>query len=176
MCGSPGSILFDPGLLSASLGRIPVDAWSLPSTYRATGVHHGYRRVVLVSAGAKQKYADFFDFVWTELEPVYEAWLSWIDPDGFIVPHRDAAPWRERWQVPIAASGQWVAGESFVPTAGIAFPVRHWEPHAVVNRDSAPRVHIVVDRDVFVALPKLGFETFAIPGHMMDLVERGRSQ
>lgn len=160
--------MFDPGQLRAALAGVPEEAWSLPSTYRDTGVHHGYRRVVLVSAGKPQPHAQLFEVVWEALTPVADAWLSWIEPGGFIVPHRDAGPWRERWQVPIEPSGQW-CGQ---PTPVEAFTVRHWEPHMVTNRGPRPRIHIVVDRDIRVGPDPEPFATFDIPGDMADLIER----
>lgn len=164
---------FDPGRLQTALAGVPSAAWSLPSAYANTGVHHGYRRVVLVSAGHHQPHADLFGFVWDELDPIRDAWLSWIDPGGFIAPHRDPGPWWERWQVPIAASGDWRSLDaSFRPESGVAFPVKHWEPHAVANRGANPRIHIVIDRDVRLALPPLPFETYPTSADMADLIER----
>jgi hypothetical protein len=157
------------------LQRIPDTAWSLPSTYPNTDVHHGYRRVVLVSAGRLQPpHAELFAPVWERLAPVWDAWLSWIDPGGFIRPHRDGAPWRERWQVPIQPSGLWCGPVTFAPHPGEAFAVRHWEPHAVTNRGLRPRIHVVVDRDVFIEREPLPFTTFPIPADMADLIERSR--
>ncbi|YCU34449.1 aspartyl beta-hydroxylase [Mycobacteroides abscessus] len=165
---------FDPSRLQTALAGIPTSAWSLASTYTQTRVHHGYRRVGLVSARQMQKHAELFQFVWDALDPIWDAWLSWIEPGGFIIAHRDAGPWRERWQVPISAAGQWRAQETFAPKSGEAFPVTHWEPHAVVNRTDAPRIHLVIDRDIHVNRPALPFETFPIPADMADLIERSQ--
>lgn len=121
-----------------------------------------------------QDHAQLFDFVWDKLNPVRDAWLSWINPGGFIIPHRDAGPWRERWQVPISAAGQWCAQDTFTPQSGEAFPVTHWELHAVVNRTNTPRIHLVIDRDIQVDQPPLPFETFPIPADMADLIERSQ--
>lgn len=164
----------DSGQLQIALAEIPETAWSLPSTYTHTRVHHGYRRVGLVSARQPQKHAELFQFVWDALDPIWDAWLSWIEPGGFIIPHRDAGPWRERWQVPISAAGQWCATETFTPISGEAFPVTHWEPHAVVNRTNHPRIHLVIDRDVWVKKNALPFSTFPIPADMADLIERSQ--
>ena len=170
--GDSAAMRFDAQLLAASLSEIPAAAWSLASTYPDTGVHHGYRRVVLVSAGRRQRYAELFDDVWRALHPVRDAWLSRIEPGGFIVPHRDPAPWFERWQVPIAAAGQWHYGaDDSAADPGVAFPVRHWEPHAVTNRTAAPRIHIVVDRDIRIDRDPLPFHIFP-PAGMADLIER----
>lgn len=170
MCGGQ----FDTDRLSAALSRIPNESWSLASAYRDTGVHHGYRRVVLVSAGHWQPHADLFGFVWDALNPVWDAWLSWIEPGGFIVPHRDPGPWRERWQVPISPSGQWCGKETFEPTAGNAFMVEHWAPHAVANRGATPRIHLVVDRNIHIDRDAEPFATFPVPAEMADLVDRSR--
>lgn len=167
-------LTLDSDSLQSALEAIPTEAWSLPSTYANTGVHHGYRRVVLVSAGRPQAHAELFNFVWDALAPVWDSWLSWIDPGGFIAPHRDGGPWRERWQVPIMASGRWIDTEPFSPQAGAAFPVSHWEPHAVTNRGDVPRVHLVLDRDRFIDRNPVPFETFPVLDHMADLIERSR--
>ena len=165
----------DPERLHAALAAIPEDAWSLPSTYADTRVHHGYRRVVLVSAGQLWPYAPYFQFVLDHLAPIREAWLSRIEPGGFIAPHRDAGPWRERWQVPINAAGDWCAGETFTPADGVAFRVEHWAPHAVVNRTDRARIHLVVDRDIHIPRPAEPFELFPVPNEMTDLVRRSLS-
>lgn len=163
---------FAPVGLHSALAEIPADAWSLPSTYAATRVHHGYRRVVLVSAGQLQGHADPFRFVFDKLAPVYDAWVSSLEPGGFIVPHRDAGPWRERWQIPIQAAGEWCGTESFTPCDGQAFPVEHWGRHAVINRTTRSRIHLVLDRDVWVDRPATLFEAFPVPDDMTDLVRR----
>jgi hypothetical protein len=161
---------FDPARLIAALDCVPAGAWSLPSTFAETRVHHGYRRIVLVQVGHPLPAAAPFAFVLDELAPVHAAWLSWIGPGGFIVPHRDAGPWRERWQVPIRAAGAFHMGGDFEPVNGRAFPVSHWEPHAVTNRTDRPRLHLVVDRDVWLDYPAAPFETFEVPESMTDLV------
>lgn len=163
---------FDLERLTAALAATPRDAWSLPSAYAETRVHHGYRRVVLVSAGQPKVYASHFDFVLDALTPVHDAWLSWIDPGGFIAPHRDAGPWRERWQVPVCAAGEWVAADTFTPVSGDAFPVEHWARHSVVNRTGQPRIHIVIDRDLWIDKPAEPFEVYPIPDDMTDMVRR----
>lgn len=163
---------FDPERLRAALAEVPADAWSLPSAYAETRVHHGYRRVVLVSAGRPQDHAHPFGFVFDHLGPVREAWLSWIEPGGFIAPHRDAGPWRERWQVPVCAAGQWHTADVYTPTAGHAFQVEHWARHAVVNPTGFPRIHIVIDRDVWIDRPPQPFTVYPIPHDMTDMVRR----
>lgn len=162
--------MFDPARLRAALASVPADAWSLPSSFAVTRVHHGYRRLVLVQAGRPRPEATPWRFVLDELAPVHEAWLSWIDPGGFIVPHRDAGPWRERWQVPIVAAGDWHADETTTPVDGEAFTVTHWQPHAVSNRTGHARIHLVVDRDVWLDVPVAPFAVFDVPPDMADLV------
>src|SRR5215216_5394061 len=76
---------FDRVQLLEAFRQIPFASWSLPSTFAETGVHHGYRRVVLAEL-------DPFRWVLNRFEPIREAWLSWIDPGGFIVPHADKGP------------------------------------------------------------------------------------
>lgn len=163
---------FAPEQLQGSLAAVPEEAWSLPSTYAETGVHHGYRRVVLVSAGQPQPHAERFKGVFEAMAPVREAWLSRIEPGGFIAPHRDAGPWRERWQIPINAAGDWCGADIFTPTDGCAFRVEHWAPHAVVNPTDRPRIHIVIDRDVWLDRTAEPFAVYPIPDEMTDLVRR----
>lgn len=140
-----------------AVSSLPPSAWSNPSTIEDTGVHHGYRRVVLVQAGYWRAEADLFRFALDEFSPVFDAWLSWIDPGGFILPHRDAGPYRERWQVPVHAAGDLGGAEA---EDGVPFPVRHWERHSVRNDTDHPRVHIVLDRDVVLPVKSQPFQTF----------------
>lgn len=163
---------FDPERLRAALGAVPEGAWSLPSTYAETRVHHGYRRVVLVSARQPWEHSQHFQHVFDEFAPVYEAWLSWLAPAGFIAPHRDQGPWRERWQVPICAAGEWHGPDTFVPMSGLAFPVEHWARHAVANRTDQPRIHLVIDRDIWLDKPAEPFAVYPVPDDMTDMVQR----
>lgn len=163
---------FDPTCLVSALHQIPAAAWSLASSYLDTGVHHGYRRVVLVSAGQRRVYSDLFGFVWDAMSPVWDVTLSRLEPGGFIIPHRDAGPWRERWQVPIVTSGEWRGADVVHPEPGVPFLAKHWQPHAVTNRGSIPRIHLVVDRGVPVDRDPLPFTTYPVPADMADLVER----
>lgn len=107
-----------------------------------------------------------------DFTPVQEAWLSWIEPGGFIRPHRDAGPWWERWQVPITAAGMFRAATDTVPTDGVPFRVEQWKRHAVVNDTDRPRVHLVVDRAVRLPMPAEPFHLFPVPADMADLVDR----
>jgi hypothetical protein len=135
--------VFDPCRLRHALNSVAESAWSLPSTFAETGAHHGYRRVVLSDL-------DPFRFVRDEFEPVHGAWLSWIDPEGFIVLHRDAGPHRERWQIPVSTAG-WMEQNGMRSTAvdGVPFRVEQWLPHAVGNPTTKPRIHLVIDRAAF---------------------------
>jgi hypothetical protein len=143
------------------LDRVEAGAWSLPSTFTATGVHHGYRRIDLVSSGHTQPAAAAWLDVLDQFAPVWASWLSWIDPGGFIRPHVDAGPWRERWQVPIRVSGVFVAdGEPVDQQPGVPFQVEHWRRHEVGVDAASPRVHLVIDRDRLLDRPAEPFTLF----------------
>jgi hypothetical protein len=101
--------------------------------------------VVLVGAGNPTPEAATFKPILEHFTPIKEAWLSWIDPGGYIVAHRDGGPFYERWHVPLCVSGAW--GDGTTNTVGVSFRVDHWEPHAVTVGDT-PRVHVVIDRDI----------------------------
>lgn len=137
----------DLATLRAALDDVPESAWSQPSTFEQTEVHHGYRQVSLVTNGGRKQYAELFATVLDAFAPVHSAWLSWIEPGGFILPHRDAGPWRERWQVPIRTSGEM---NGITATEGAPFRVEHWKRHSVTNDGDSPRIHLVIDRDVIV--------------------------
>jgi hypothetical protein len=162
---------YDPAALHAALAAVPAGSWSLPSTYQGTGVHHGYRRVVLVSACQRQPAADPFGWLLDEFGPVRDAWLSSIDPGGFIVPHRDAAPWFERWQMPIQASGLF---DDYRPEDGRPFRVTHWREHSVWNDGDRPRIHVVIDRDIRLDLPPEPFAVFPVPPEYDHMVKAAR--
>lgn len=135
---------FSVDALQAALEAIPPAVWSLPSTFEVTRVHHGYRRAVLADL------ADAFGFVLDRFQPVRDAWLSWIQPGGFIVPHRDGGPYYDRWQVPITTAGWTEQATAEAATDGVPFQVRHWLIHSVRNPSDRPRVHLVIDRGVIV--------------------------
>lgn len=117
--------------------------WSAPSDVRLTRAHHLYRQASDVDDLAR------FKWVLSEFAPVKVAWLSWIEPGGFVVPHKDGGPYMERWQVPIQTSGRFVQdGELLGQVAGVPFRVEQWRPHEVVNDGDRPRVHLVIDRDI----------------------------
>jgi hypothetical protein len=162
---------FPPKRLHAALAAVPADAWSNPSEYTATGVHHGYRRVVLVDHGAPRGAAALFRFVLDRFDPVHDAWLSWIDPGGFIVPHRDGGPYLERWQVPVSTAGWFQQLFDMTEAAdGTPFPVCHWTRHAVGNPTDRARVHVVIDRKVRLDRESLPFKTFPVPEELEALV------
>lgn len=132
--------MFEPAALRDALARVPESAWSLPSSFTATGAHHGYRRVVLAELAP-------FRFVLDEFDPIHDAWLSSIEPGGYIVAHRDKGPHRERWQVPVSTAG-WMEQNGMRSAAvdGVPFRVEQWLTHAVGNPTTRPRIHLVIDR------------------------------
>jgi hypothetical protein len=146
--------------LTDVLASIPSSAWSLPSSFAATGVHHGYRRLDLPGEG-------WFDYVLEQFQPIRTVWGSWIDPGGFIIPHRDAGPYYERWQIPIITSGQF---EDYDQEPGHAFKVEHWLPHSVWNTGEGPRVHLVLDRELIANPVRLPFETYPVPDNRKEFV------
>lgn len=122
---------------------LAADGLSEPSP--SEEVHKGYRR-----NRRNDVLWEHFGWVLDEFAPVDTVWLSWIEAGGFIRPHIDAGPHRDRWQIPIRPSGTMtVDGDEFPAEAGVPFQVRHWLPHSVQVGD-IPRVHLVIDRDVFV--------------------------
>lgn len=147
--------MYDVARLVASLKL--VDGLSNPSTLEATKVHAGYRR------NAKPV-REAFGWVLDDFAPVKESWLSHIEPGGFILPHKDAAPWYERWQVPIIPAGYMrVDWEDIDQQAGVPFRVEHWEWHEVVNNTDHPRVHLIIDRDVIAHKGVADFELLTSP-------------
>lgn len=106
----------------------------LSNPARSTDVTAGYRQLTVAQGGQVCR-AEFTELLAPYL-PVWDAWVSWIEPGGYVAPHVDAGPYRERWQVPL--------------TGGAPFQVEHWQPHQVCNTDETPRVHLVIDRDVIV--------------------------
>lgn len=125
-------------------------SWSLPSTFEATKAHHGYRRVVVASAG--ELLLPQFDSILAPFTTVRDSWLSWIDPGGFIVEHIDAGPHFERWQIPFTESGQLIQdGQPVAHAVGVPFRVHHDRWHSVRNDGGVPRISLVIDRDVIVS-------------------------
>ena len=135
---------------------VEADYWSKPSTFETSGVHHGYRQIQIKPGGP-------FGFVYTDFTPIKSAWLSRIDPGGFVKFHKDAGPFRERWQIPIAANGSLGYLDGTGPTAivGVPFQVEHWRWHQVeVPADGEARIHVVLDRDVIVDPTESRFEVY----------------
>lgn len=141
---------FVPAQLAAVPGQVTL---SNPSTFAVTGVHHGYRQATLAAHG-RIKIANL---VWLlePFAPVWDAWLSWIEPGGFILCHRDAGPHRQRWQLPINGNGT-LNGEA--AESGVPFRVHHHDWHSVANHDNAPRIVVVIDRDVIEHPERSPFE------------------
>lgn len=120
--------------------------WSNPSTYgTGTGVHHGY-------STAKATEPD-----WLEggAAPA-SVWYAKLEPGGFIVPHVDQGPWRERWHYPISGMGyvrqEWVdvVGPSIRLCGHVPYRMNHHRPHAVWNPWTnlpEPRVILIVEYD-----------------------------
>lgn len=158
--------------LHAALAEVRRD-WSLPSQYETNGVHHGYQRIVLIQATRWWPTADPFRFALEQYSPIREAFISRLLPGGFIIPHRDAAPWYERWQIPIHAAGRF---DDMRPTDGVPFRVTHWQPHFVANDTDRPRVHLVIDRDIELDLPPEPFQTFPVPDELADMVSRAMKE
>ena len=133
--------------------------WSLPSTFEATKAHHGYRQVVVVSMG-RLVLPQFADIL-AGFTPVREAWLSWIDPGGFVVEHIDGGPHYERWQIPFTEAGTlYEDGVAVAHEVGVPFVVHHDRWHAVRNDDpTEPRISLVIDRDVIVSPARTPFLT-----------------
>lgn len=152
--------MFDPERLRACLAD--VRSWSAPSTLARSGVHHGYSRA--------PAHPYLWGWVFAAFEaPVWLATLTKLEPGGFILPHRDAGPYLERWQVPIITAGSW--GDGFVPEPGAAHRVTHWEPHSVWNTSDTARVVLLVDLDREVH-PSGVFEgPFPVPSKFAHLVE-----
>lgn len=102
--------------------------------------------------------------------PVRDAWLSWIEPGGYVVEHIDAGPHYERWQIPFSAAGRMVVDdEPIAHEVGVPFRVEHHRWHRVENDSDEPRVSLVVDRDVVVSATRSPLRLTAEP------VERGVS-
>lgn len=126
--------------------------WSGPSDGDRVKVHHGYRQVT-VAAGGNVCHPEL-GWLLEQFAPVWGAWLGRLDPGGWIRPHIDAGPYRERWQVPICGDCTFrVDGATFHPTPGVPFRVHHHLWHAVDNLGPGPRVALVVDRDVLLPIP-----------------------
>ena len=131
--------------------------WSKPSTYsEGTGVHHGYS--IAMATG-------WLTGVQLDLsKPLSNAWYAKLDPGGFIVPHVDQGPWRERWHYPISGDGSvwqdWdnngTATLRHIVSVGElfgAYRMNHHKPHAVYNPHDEPRIILIVEYDNPVEQP-----------------------
>lgn len=127
-----------------------VGAWSLPSSFEQNGAHHGYRQVLVVDHG-RLILPQFADII-AGFAPVWSAWMSWLDPGGYVVEHIDAGPHYERWQVPFTTAGTLYHDADAVPhEVGVPFRVLHHLWHSVRNDTDEPRISLVIDRDVLVS-------------------------
>lgn len=143
--------MYDRDRLEQSLAGL-LERCELSKPSPNTETHQGYRRIVLRDGDP--------DFGWLldDFDPVDNAWVSWIEPHGYVRPHMDAGPHRERWQIPIRPSGVFnVGGEPVVQKIGQPFQVEHWLPHWIEVGDM-PRVHVVLDRDVIVRSDRTDFQ------------------
>jgi hypothetical protein len=122
-------------------------------------VNPGYQFASLVQGRHRKGAAELFQFVLAEFEPIWTAWVAKVPPHGFIGPHIDEGPYHERWHVPIHPAGTFDGREV---TAGVSFPVKHWEAHRVDNPTDRPRIHLVIDRDVMVDVPPAPFQRIEV--------------
>ena len=121
--------------------------WSNPSTYsEGTGVHHGY------STAPADTLPSFLDISKALIDG---AWYAKLNPGGFIVPHIDQGPWRERWHYPISGRGEvwqswedgdWYYAMDFYAAEG-PYRMNHHKPHAVWNPYDQPRIVLIVEYD-----------------------------
>ena len=127
-------------------------AWSNPSTYsEGTGVHHVY---ATAPADLRHVRSDAGIYSDGGLLPTH-AWYAKLDPGGFIVPHIDQGPWRERWHYPISGRGEvwqswedgdWYYAMDFYAAEG-PYRMNHHKPHAVWNPYDEPRIILIVEYD-----------------------------
>ena len=136
----------DPAALTAALAAVE-HLWSLPSRFAETGAHHGYQQITVAAAG-RVEVAALADLL-APFAPVRGAWLSRLAPGGFIREHIDAGPYFERWQLPFTTGTH----GTFPHTAGVPFPVRHFDWHHVTNDGPGFRVSLVIDRDIPLDVP-----------------------
>jgi hypothetical protein len=132
--------------------------WSNPSTFSDTQVHHGYRQVTVVLGGVLAVPA--LGWLVEQFAPVTSAWLSRIEPGGFIVEHVDAGPYLERWQVPFTEGGTlFDNGNPVTHAVGVPFRVRQYDWHSVRNESLADRIALVIDRAVPLDVPTSPFRS-----------------
>jgi hypothetical protein len=140
---------FDPERLADAFAKLPAKAWAQPVT-TDDEVNPGYQFASLVQGTHRKEAARLFAWVLAEFDPVWTAWIAKVPAHGFIGPHIDEGPYHERWHVPIIPAGTFDGREV---EAGVSFPVAHWRPHRVDNPTDRDRVHLVIDRDVWVDVP-----------------------
>ena len=145
---------FQPEALVSALADLPWSAWRAPQA-GPESVNPGYRFAPLITGGWWKVGGERWRFVLDEFAPVWTAWLAIVPAGGFIAPHIDEGPFRERWHVPVIVAGTF---NDEACEAGVAFPVQHWLPHKVDNPTDIDRVHLVIDRDVWVDVPDARFQ------------------
>ncbi len=127
--------------------------WSKSSTYsEGTGVHHGYStRLAEVPSPDEVTY-----YAGRGGVDATKAWYAKLDPGGFIVPHIDQGPWRERWHYLISGKGyvwqewavdNWRRGIAQIVVNDESYQMNHHRPHAVWNPCDEPRVILIVEYD-----------------------------
>jgi len=146
---------FPADALRHAFAAMPETAWGALGKIAQSGTFDGYRVAPLVVAGRLGPQAARFAFMLDAFQPVWAAWLSWLEPGGYILSHVDQGPYRERWQVAFQPAGEGLTGKT-----GEAFRVQHWEPHSVTNRTDRPRIHLVVDRDLIVDATEVPYQRF----------------
>ncbi len=111
--------------------------WTPPTDYATHKIAHGRSTAVIDQTLLKGLLE----------EPIHSGWWARLMPGGFVVPHCDVAPFRERWHLPVQPAGFfWEDGTTIEPTE--PFIVHHWLPHAVWNPTDRPRIHLMVERDI----------------------------
>jgi hypothetical protein len=118
--------------------------WNKETDYRIHGVAH--KRQVTAQVDSQS----VIEILGEPLQVIgaYKR-LFWarLGPGGFIVPHIDAAPFHDRWHIPVEPAGWfWQDGEQFQPQHMVPFQVQHWLPHAVWNDTDRDRIHLIIDR------------------------------
>lgn len=129
---------------------VPTEGWShLSEAGNNSDYHHLYRRTSKV---------DTLRWAIDQFAPVRKAWVTWMEPGGYLVPHVDAGKppgYPDRWQIVIQSSGWYELplGVRHHPADGDCLQFQQWEPHQVVNDGDRPRIVCVIDRDVIVRPP-----------------------
>ncbi len=163
----------DIGALRAAVLAIPEELWdaenqSKPNRFDALD---STRHIVFRFVSNFQDWRDFYDRpLWSEwrelLEPVLEKatsdygyargtfpriMLARMAPGGTIQPHRDANPaakWPHKIHVPLLTNEQvtfFVDGRGYQMREGEAFEVNNMAVHAVTNRGTTDRIHLIFE-------------------------------